>query len=1101
MLLLWQGGVKKSMYLSILLPMQDFVHLHVHSEYSLLDGLSKLDKLLAKAKLLNMGAVALTDHGAMYGIFKFFLKAKDAGIKPIIGCEVYFAEHSRFDKQKKMGDDQFHLTLLAKNFEGYQNLLKMVSVAHLDGFHYRPRVDLETLQKYSGGLIALTGCMNGIIPKSIMRNEPDKAEQWLKTYVKTFGEDNVFIELQRHPDMRDLDDLNVQLVKLARKSSVPLVATNDVHYLEKDDAYAQEILLCIQTRSTIIEKNRGLSMIDVPDFYFKTAEEMKATFADLPEAIENTVQIAERCSVEIPNGKWILPPFEVPQNETVESWLPTLTKSRIRDRFPNPNEEILKRIAYELGIIIKKGYAGYFLIVQDFVNWAKKNGIAVGPGRGSAAGSIVAYILGITELNPLHHNLPFERFLNPERPTPPDIDIDFADTRREEVIHYVTQKYGEDKVAQIITFGTMEARMVLRDTARALGWSYSQGDRIAKLIPPGKQGFNVNIDTALEESAELLHLYKTDEKVKELIDISKKLEGLVRHSSVHAAGVVVADKPLTEYVPLQREAKAGKIVSQYDMYCLDLNAVSDGRAVGLLKFDFLGLRNLSILEKALLLIKQNKGETLILGSIPFDDAPTYELVARGETVGVFQLESRGMRNLAKEIKPTVFTDISAMVALFRPGPMSLIPQFIEGKKNASKVKYLHPDLKQILSETYGILVYQEQVTEIAHRLAGFSMSQADILRMAMGKKKKSLMEKGKVAFLEGCLKNGYSKQMVEQLYEFIEKFAAYGFNKAHSASYATIAYWTAYVKAHYPVEFMTALITAEIEHATGSDRDEKVVQVLEECRRMDIPMLPPNINTSLQEFSIENEKAIRFGLGAVKNVGSAAIDTIIVARKTLPFRSLKDFMLRVDLRKVNKKTIESLIKAGAFDQFGRRSALLLYYSGVIKEIQSEKTKVEAGQFGLFGDSTGLTTVEHDELPTVEEFTEDEKLSYEREVIGFNLSTNPLAKYKLLFERKKVVPIVDLQESAISVLIGGLVKSVKKIVTKKNNDEMVFVTITDYTGEVELVVFPKVYARGRSLWSQNQIILVKGKVQKKEDNLVVLADEAISLKLYDSALFS
>ncbi len=1081
--------------------MQDFVHLHVHSEFSLLDGLSKLDKLIAKARSFHMSAVALTDHGAMYGIFKFFLKAKDAGIKPILGCEIYFAENSRFDKQKKMGDDQYHLTLLASSFEGYQNLLKIVSVAHLDGFHYKPRVDLETLQKYNGGLVALTGCMGGIVPKSIMHNEPEKAEKWLRTYIETFGEKNIYMELQRHPDMRDLDDLNIQLIKLARRYAVPLVATNDVHYLEKDDAYAQEILLCIQTRNSIMEKNRGLSMIDIPDYYFKSPDEMKAQFADLPEAIDNTVAIAERCNVEIPNGKWILPQFEVPVGETVDTWLPLLTRERIVNRFSTTNAIIDKRINYELEVIIKKGYAGYFLIVQDFVNWAKQQGIAVGPGRGSAAGSIVAYILGITELNPIEHNLPFERFLNPERPTPPDIDIDFADTRREEVIKYVTHKYGEDKVAQIITFGTMEARMVLRDVARALGWSYMQGDRLAKLIPPGKQGFNVSIDQALEESSELLHLYKSDEKTKELIDISKKLEGLVRHSSVHAAGVVVADKPLTEYVPIQREAKAGKIVSQYDMYCLDLNAVSDGRAVGLLKFDFLGLRNLSILERALVLIRENRSENLIMSSIPFDDKKTYELIARGETVGVFQLESRGMRNLAKDIKPTMFTDISAMVALFRPGPMSLIPQFIEGKKNASKIKYLHPDLVPILSETYGILVYQEQVTEIAHRLAGFSMSQADLLRMAMGKKKKSLMEKGKVSFFEGCLKRGYPKKTVEQLYEFIEKFAAYGFNKAHSASYATIAYWTAYVKTQYPVEFMTALITAEIEHATGSDRDEKVVQVLEECRRMELPVLPPDINASKQEFSIEGQKIIRFGLGAVKNVGGAAIETMLHARSDRPFASVKDFLIRVDLRKVNKKTIESLIKAGAFDQFGTRAALLAYYSSVIKEIQSEKVQVEAGQFGLFGGSDSTIIVDYDILPQVEEYSEDEKLAFEREVIGFNLSVNPLAKYAAIMMKKKAVPIAELKESAVPVLIGGLIKAVKKIVTKKSNEEMVFVTVTDYTGEIELVVFPKVYARSRSLWVQNQIILAKGKVQRKEDNLVLLADEAISLKLYDTALFS
>lgn len=1076
--------------------MKDFVHLHVHSEFSLLDGSIKLDKLIDKILLEGMDSVALTDHGAMYGSFKFFLKATAKKVKPIIGCEVYQAEKSRFDKQKQMGSDQFHLVLLAKNLEGYKNLMKLVSIAHLEGYHYRPRVDFESLKKYSNGLIALSACLQGLVPNSFLNKEPEKAERSLKQYIEIFGEKNFYLELQRHPNCQELDEVNEQLIKLSRKFAIPLVATNDSHYLNKDDAYAQEILLCIQTRTSILEKNRPLSMIKIPDFYIKSIAEMKALFIDYPEAIDNTVKISEQCNVEIPNGKLIFPEYPIPKGKTAESYLQETVMSRVSERFLTTTPEIDKRIDYELKIISQKGFAPYFLIVQDFVNWAKKNKIAVGPGRGSAAGSIVAYILKITELDPLLHKLPFERFLNPERPTPPDIDTDFADIRRDEVVRYVMQKYGEDRVAQIITFGSMEARMVIRDVSRALGWSYSQGDRLAKLIPQGKQGFPMSIDLALQESTELNYLYRSDEKIKDMIEISKKLEGLVRHASVHAAGLVVGDKPLTEYTPLQRENRGGKIITQYDMYCLDLNAVSDGRAVGILKFDFLGLRNLTILEKALAFIKENQQIEFELNKLPLDDKETFSLISRGETVGVFQLESRGMRHLAKELQPTQFSDISAMVALFRPGPMSLIPQFIEGKKNAKTIHYLTRDLEPILAETYGILVYQEQVTEIAHRLAGFSMSEGDLLRMAMGKKKKELMKKGEVKFIEGCIRNGYSKKIAEQIFEFIEKFAAYGFNKSHSASYATISYWTAYVKAHFPIEFMTALITAEIASATGADREQKVVQVLEECRRMELPVLRPDINTSKAEFSIEKNKTVRFGLAAVKNVGDAAIEAILEARNKELFSSFKDFLIRVDLRRVNKKTIECLVKSGAFDEFGKRAQLLVYYGQIVKNIQSDKTQSDSGQFALFGGSDNVKKNYKDELPEISEFDSELYLEYEREAIGFNLSVNPLERYQKILFQKKTLPLEDLAPSKKEVLIGGIVKAVKKILTKKDNSEMAFATITDYTGEVELVVFPRVYAKNKELWQRNQPLLVKGIVQDKDNSLVIIVNDAASLKLYD-----
>lgn len=1077
--------------------MSEFVHLHVHSEFSLLDGASKLDKLVQTAKDAGFKALALTDHGAMYGAFKFFLKAKQVGIKPIIGCEVYMAENSYLDKQPRMGADQYHLLLLAKNLEGYRNLMKLVSHAHLQGYHYRPRIDLKLLQDHHRGLIGLSGCMQGIISQSLLNQEQEKAALWAKRFQQTFAPGDFYIEIQRHSQISELEGLNQQLIKLARQFGIGLVATNDVHYLHKDDAYAQEVLLCIQTRRTIIEKDRPLSMLSVPDYYFKTKEEMKGLFLDLPEAIENTVAIANKCNLEIPYGQWVLPLYEVPKGLTAEKYLQQLTAQRVTARYDKVGSIIKDRIDYELSVITRKGYATYFLIVQDFVNWAKTHGVIVGPGRGSAAGSIVAYILGITDLDPLLHNLPFERFLNPDRPTPPDIDIDFADDKRDLVVRYVMNKYGKDKVAQIITFGTMEARMVVRDVARALGWSYSQGDRIAKLIPPGKQGFNLSLTQALQESGELMHLYKTDDKVRQLLDISKKLEGLVRHSSVHAAGVVVADQKLTQYTPIQTETRGGKTITQYDMYCLDLNAVSDNKAIGLLKFDFLGLRNLSILGKALSYIKEQHRREIVLAKLPMDDHKTYEFIANGYTVGIFQLESRGMQRLAKELKPNQFSDISAMVALFRPGPMALIPQFIDGKKNPQSIRYLHPDLKPILAETYGILVYQEQVTEIAHKIAGFTMAEADLLRMAMGKKKKELMKQGKVRFIKGCLQRGYSRKMAEQLFEFIEKFAAYGFNKAHSASYATISYWTAYIKAHYPVEFMTAFLTAELKHATGNAREERIVQILDECKRMGIKVLSPDINRSKMDFSIENMQ-IRFGLNGIKNVGESALETIFSARDQSLFRSFKDFLIRVNLRKVNKKTIESLVFSGAFDSFGKRAALLLYYSNIVKEITKQKLNIEEGQFDLFGKTDLDAKDKEDQLPDVSELTQEELVAFEREAIGFYLSANPFNKYLSILEQKKAKAIIDLDGfKSKRVIVGGVVKTVKKIKTKKNGDEMAFVTLTDFTAEIEAVVFPKLYTRTKFLWQNQQMVLVKGLVQEKDNELVLILDEAVSLKNYDN----
>lgn len=1070
-----------------------FTHLHVHSEYSLLDGLIKIDQLLDEVKRQGMDSVALTDHGVMYGSFEFFLKAKERDIKPIIGVEIYKAKKSRFDRSG-LNRDQFHLVLLARNNQGYKNLLKIVTIAHLEGFYYKPRIDFSVLESYYEGLICLSGCLSGEISSLLLEDQKEEAEKILKKYLTIF-EKNFYLEIQRHQNRDDWNKVNKELIQLSRKYGVPLVATNDVHYLAKEDAYAQEILLCIQSQHTIFEKNRPLSMIDSPDYYFKSEKEMRGLFIDLPEAIDNTCKIVDACSVDIPYGRWILPDFKIPNDEKPEEYLRKQAYQNIKYRFSDKKkqEEIKKRIDYEINIINKKGYATYFLIVSDFVNWAKNHGIAVGPGRGSVAGSLVAYVLRITDINPLDYNLPFERFLNPDRPTPPDIDIDFADFRRDEVLNYVVQKYGKEKVAQIITFGRMEARLSVRDVARALGMSYSAGDRIAKMIPMGKQGFAMTIDKALEESPSLKFAYQTEEETKRVLNIARKIEGLARHSSVHAAGVVIGDKELSEYVPLQKETKGERIITQYDMYCLDLNAVSDNKAIGLLKVDFLGLRNLTILENAIKYVYQNSGKKIEIHNVPLDDKKTFDLIGKGKTVGVFQLESFGMRQLAKELKPTKISDIMAMVALYRPGPMDLIPSFLEGKKNYKKIKYLHKDLIPILSETYGILVYQEQVMEIAHKIAGYSMAEADTLRMAMGKKKKSLMKKEKINFINRCLKKGYSRSLAEKIFGFIEKFAGYGFNKPHSASYALIAYWTAYMKANYPVEYMTSLLSAELQGTSGPQREAKIFQTVEECRAMDIPVYQPDINCSHEDFKIENN-GIRFGLSAVKNVGSAGIDSILTARKSGPFKGLKDFLSRVDLRKVNKKTVESLIKSGVFDQFGNRASLLAYYPKALEEIIEDKKRQIKGQFNLF---SGVSEKKDylDQIPMVNDFSEEEKMFMEKEILGFSLSHNPLDPYKHIISKKitKKIGAIDQNDVGTTHVLAGSVSRFKKIITKKNNHEMAIVNLFDETGAIEAVIFPKTYSESKNIWTIGATIILKGRIDNKEGKLNILVDKAIDLK--------
>ncbi len=1070
--------------------MADFVHLHTHSEYSLLDGLARMEDLIARVKALQMNAVALTDHGAMYGTIKFYQQAIAAGIKPIIGVETYVAKNSRLDKQAGVDKDQYHLILLARNDTGYKNLLKLVTKAHLEGFYYKPRIDLALLRQYSEGLIATSACLNGEIPSLLLVNQDLAAEKKAREYLDIFGENHFYLELQMHPNIAEQETVNKKLVKLSADLGIPLVATNDVHYLNRDDAEAHEILLCVQTQHTILEKNRPLSLADSPDFYLRSEEEMKQLFMRYPEAISNTRRIADMCSVEITLGKWILPPFEVPGGNTADSYLRASVETgaqRLYGGYFTPEKK--QRIAYELDIIEKKGYATYFLIVADFVNWAKSQDIYVGPGRGSAAGSVVSYCTGITGLDPFYFALPFERFLNPYRPSPPDIDLDFADNRRDEVIAYVTQKYGADKVAQIITFGTMEARAAVRDTGRALGMPYAQPDRIAKLIPIGAQGSAMSIKKALTLSPDLKTAYQTEPETKRLLDLSEKLEGVARHASVHAAGVVIADKPLVDYTPLQKEVRGEKIVTQYDMYTVG----EDG--VGLLKMDFLGLRNLTIIGETLNFIKEKRGEVIDITKIPLDDSPTYQLLSKGDTTGIFQLESSGMRRYIKDLKPTSVFDLMAMVALYRPGPMQVIPEFIARKHDPTKITYPHPKLEAVLKTSYGIICYQDDVLLTAITLAGYSWGDADKLRKAVGKKIASEMKKQQEKFIEGCKKNGISQSKAVEIFNLIEPFAGYGFNKAHAACYAMIAYQTAYLKRHYPIEFMTAVMTAESRVATGTLREEKMTLLVEECKKMGIKLLAPDINKSTVEFSIEgkDEKnwGIRFGLSAIKNVGTAAIDVILAARrKNGAFKSLRDFCGRVDLGKVNKKTLESLIKAGALDAFGKRAALLTAITQITQEAQKEKRKTESGQVGLFDSQESVESQEEDTLPEVEELSKPELLRFEKALLGFYLTEHPLTPQLDRIANKVSHGIGDIGTGDIgsTVIIGGIIGSVKKIITKTSGAEMAFIRLSDLTGATEVVIFPRLYATSKSILNPDSVVIIKGKVDEKDDRLTILAND-------------
>lgn len=1078
-----------------------FVHLHVHTEFSLLDGLSKLPDLIAKVKDLGQTAVAITDHGNMHGNLAFYNECNKQGIKPIIGLEAYVAKNSRFDKQLHMGADQSHLTLLAENYQGYKNLMQLVTLANFEGFSYKPRIDQESLFKYSEGVILLTGCMSSMTSRLFLEDKDEAALEILRKYQEVFG-DRMYIEIQHHPHIPEEDALRTKLIQAARQLNLPLVATNDVHYVNKEDAEAQDALLAVQTRKLLSDTHR-MRMVDKPDFYLKSTEEMVDLFADVPEAIENTAKIAERCGFEIPHGKLVFPSFKIPEGETYDSYLHTLAFEGAKKKFGEITDQVKERLEYEIGIINQKGYPAYFLITQDFVNWAKNNGIAVGPGRGSAAGSLVSYCLNITTLNPLEHGLPFERFLNPQRPTPPDIDIDFADVKRDDVIAYVGQKYGEDHVAAVITFGKMEARVAVRDIGRVLGMPYEEPDKIAKLIP-NVPGHKTSIKSALESIPELARYYQ-EPKYKRLLDLASKVEGTIRQSGVHACAIIIADKALPNYTPIQKDSRSGKTVTQLDMYSLDCNVNDD--ALGLLKFDFLGLRNLSIIQEAIQLIKKYKGTEIKIDQIPIDDKKTYDLLSSGDTTGVFQLESPGMRRVAKTLKPNVFSDITAMVALYRPGPMDLIPKFIEGKHNPDKIDYPDPSLEPFLKETYGIMVYQEQILEIVHFMAKYSLGEADMLRRAIGKKKKKLLDENKSRFLKQSADNGYKKETAEKIWGFIEAFANYGFNKSHAACYAMIAYETAWLKANYPIEYMAALMSVE-SNSHSMNRDEKIAFTVENCRIMGIKILPPDINKSGWDFSIEQDKeslqglAIRFGLTAIKHVGTAAIENILAVRKEVgKFTSFTHFLQAVDSRKVNKKTLECLIKVGCMDQFSTRASMLENFDQIRQTAGQFQSETD-GQDNLFMGMSPKATEIKDSFPQLAEYPEQELLSFEKELLGLYLTSHPMADALRVVDKRANMKIGELDE-LIHVdqvfLFGGIVTRCREVTTKKGS-KMAFATLEDSTGKAEVVIFPKAYESVAGQLQEDSVILARAKVEHSDEEFKLIA-ERISIPETEELAFT
>lgn len=1066
-----------------------FAHLHVHTEYSLLDGSNKIKEYVARVKELGMNSAAITDHGVMYGVIDFYREARKQGINPILGCEVYVAPNSRFDREVTGGDDRYyHLVLLAENNEGYENLTKIVSKGFVEGYYYKPRVDKELLRTYHKGIIALSACLAGEVPRYLTKGMYEEAKDRALEYQEIFGKGNYFLELQDH-GIPDQQLVNQQLMKLSQETGIELVATNDVHYTYADDAKAHDILLCIQTGKKLSDENR--MRYEGGQYYVKSEEEMAALFPYARQALENTQKIADRCSVEIEFGVTKLPKYDVPEGYTSWEYLQKLCYEGLDQRYGTPSQELKDRLAYELDTIRHMGYVDYFLIVWDFIKYAKDHGIAVGPGRGSAAGSIVSYCLGITTIDPIHYQLLFERFLNPERVSMPDIDVDFCYERRQEVIDYVTRKYGKDCVAQIVTFGTLAARGVIRDVGRVMDLPYAYVDSIAKMIP---QELGITIDKALQMNPELRKLYESDETVTHLIDMAKRLEGLPRHCSMHAAGVVICQKPVEEYVPLSRAAD-GTITTQFIMTTLE--------ELGLLKMDFLGLRTLTVIQNAVQLARKKQPD-LQIDKIDYNDKAVLDYIGTGKTEGIFQLESGGMKNFMKELQPHSLEDVIAGISLYRPGPMDFIPQYIRGKNDRSSITYDCPQLEPILAPTYGCIVYQEQVMQIVRDLAGYTLGRSDLLRRAMSKKKAAVMEKERKTFVygdeetgvPGCIKNGIDEQTANKIYDEMIDFAKYAFNKSHAAAYAVVSYQTAWLKYYYPVEYMAALMTSVIDNPT------KVAEYIYVCRQMGIRILPPDINKGEADFSVDGGD-IRYGLAAIKSIGRPVIRAIVNDRKELgEFRNLEDFITRISSRELmNKRLVENLIKAGALDVLsGTRKQFMSIYIQIVDHMQQEKKNSMVGQMSLFD----VVSEEQKEefqirMPDVGEYTKENLLGFEKEVLGVYVSGHPLESYEEEWRKMISATTADFQidpevgytkvRDGAREIIGGIIAE-KTVKHTKTNQMMAFLTVEDLFGTVEVVVFPRDYEKYRQYLEEDNKIFVKGRVSEEDDKASKLICEKI-----------
>jgi DNA polymerase-3 subunit alpha len=1052
----------------------DFVHLHVHSQYSLLDGAIRIDDLFAKAKEYHIPALAITDHGNMFGVIEFYEKARSYDIKPIIGCEVYLAPESRFKKESHgIKDTSYHLVLLAEDNTGYKNLIKLVSLGYLEGFYYRPRIDKEILKKYSNGLIALSSCMHGELPSLILRNQEKESFEAAKEYLEIFP-DSFYLEIQEN-NLIEQSKVNEGLLKLGKELNIPLVATNDCHYLNKSDFEAHEALLCIQTGKTVNDPDRLRFKTD--ELYFKSPEEMENKFSYAPEALKNTIEIANRCNLEIVLNKLSFPHFPLPPEEKDDSFLEKEALKGLEGRIGKSEDDTYyKRLRNELETIKKMGFSSYFLIVSDFVRYAKSKKIPVGPGRGSAAGSLVANALGITNIDPIKYDLIFERFLNPERISPPDIDIDFCMEGRDEIIHYVTEKYGAENVAQIITFGKMQAKAVVRDVGRVLDIPYKEVDKIAKLIPNTP---NITLSQTLSEEEILKKIVEEDATIKKLMDLALSLEGLVRHASTHAAGIVISEKPLVEYLPLYR-GQNNEVITQFSM--------NDIGKIGLIKFDFLGLKTLTVIDKTIKSIK----EEVNIDKLSLNDKKVYKLLSKGETEGVFQLESQGMKDLLLKMKPENFDDIIALLALYRPGPLGsgMVDEFIKRKQGKIPIEYELPQLEDILKDTYGVILYQEQVMQIAIRLASFTPGDSDILRSAMGKKKPAEMKRQKEKFISGAFKNNIKKVKAKKIFDLMSIFAEYGFNKSHSTAYALIAYQTAYLKAHFKVEFMAALLTCEMENT------DKVIKHIAYCRECGIEVLPPDINSSLKDFTPFDGK-IRFGLAAIKNVGETAVESILEVReKDGEFISIFDFCEKVDLRKVNRKVIESLIKCGAFDSIGaKRAPIMAVLDNAIESGQSFQKDKETGQTSLFemlkeDDKEKNKKIKY---PSIEEWKENELLRFEKETLGFYITSHPLVKYQKklsLITNLDTEKLINLEDQK-GIKIGGVVASIKEINTRRG-DRMAFISLEDLKGFVEVIVFSEVFKSSSKVIKGEKPILVEGNLNREEEKIKIIASKIILL---------